>query len=313
MTDRKILQENSLFGYEPKSLPYLLCQMNLLLHGLDAPKIDSGNALRFKLSEIGEKDRFEVILTNPPLGGEEEKGVQGNFPEDKQTRGSAAVSPTNHAASSSTADAGGTPRPSRCCCPERDSATCIRWWGHPGQTGERIETDQAWRVSASELLINNCNLDRKNPRAKEDITHLPPEQLLESIWQKEQRIAEIIGKIKPPPLQEERRAVARIEELAGKIGSAQAFRKAAVVHWAPTARKIVVRLHVAVRAVDPDEPWINVPASMDLDVRRNDIQDGHSKTVTRKELISSLLIQHDVRGTLPDVNEGFCVVGRIQA
>jgi hypothetical protein len=228
VTDRKILQENSLFGYEPKSLPYLLCQMNLLLHGLDAPKIDSGNALRFKLSEIGEKDRFEVILTNPPFGGEEEKGVQGNFPEDKQTRGSAAVSPTNHAASSSTADAGGTPRPSRCCCPERDSATCIRWWGHPGQTGERIETDQAWRVSASELLINNCNLDRKNPRAKEDITHLPPEQLLESIWQKEQRIAEIIGKIKPPPLQEERRAVARIEELAGKIGSAQAFRKAAV-------------------------------------------------------------------------------------
>jgi type I restriction enzyme M protein len=83
--DRKVLQEKSLFGYEPKSLPYLLCQMNLLLHGLDAPRVDSGNALRFKLSEIGEKDRFDVILTNPPFGGEEEKGVQGNFPDDKQT------------------------------------------------------------------------------------------------------------------------------------------------------------------------------------------------------------------------------------
>jgi type I restriction enzyme M protein len=59
--------------------------MNLLLHGLDAPEIDPLNALRFKLSEIGEKDRVDVILTNPPFGGEEEKGVQGNFPEDRQT------------------------------------------------------------------------------------------------------------------------------------------------------------------------------------------------------------------------------------
>ena len=83
--DRKILQERSLLGGEPKPLPYLLCQMNLLLHGLDAPQIDSGNSLRHKLSEIGEKDRVDVILTNPPFGGEEEKGIQGNFPEDKQT------------------------------------------------------------------------------------------------------------------------------------------------------------------------------------------------------------------------------------
>jgi type I restriction enzyme M protein len=83
--DRKRLQEKSLYGGEPKSLPYLLCQMNLLLHGLDAPQIDSGNSLRFKLSEIGEKERVDVILTNPPFGGEEEKGIQGNFPDDKQT------------------------------------------------------------------------------------------------------------------------------------------------------------------------------------------------------------------------------------
>jgi len=85
VTDRKRLQSESIFGCEPKPLPYLLGQMNLLLHGLDAPQIDSGNALRFKLSEIGEKDRVDVILTNPPFGGEEEKGIQGNFPEDRQT------------------------------------------------------------------------------------------------------------------------------------------------------------------------------------------------------------------------------------
>ncbi len=83
--ERKVLQESSLSGCEPKSLPYLLCQMNLLLHGLDAPRIDPGNALRFKLSEIGEKERVDIVLTNPPFGGEEEKGIQGNFPEDRQT------------------------------------------------------------------------------------------------------------------------------------------------------------------------------------------------------------------------------------
>ena len=82
---RRRLQEESIFGGEPKSLPYLLCQMNLLLHGLDAPHIDPGNSLRFKLAEIGEKDRVDVIVTNPPFGGEEEKGIQGNFPEDRQT------------------------------------------------------------------------------------------------------------------------------------------------------------------------------------------------------------------------------------
>src|SRR2546427_1282466 len=59
--------------------------MNLLLHGLDAPQIDPGNALGHKLSAIGEKDRVDVILTNPPFGGEEEKGIQGNFSEDRQT------------------------------------------------------------------------------------------------------------------------------------------------------------------------------------------------------------------------------------
>ncbi len=85
VADRKRLQTQTIFGCEPKSLPYLLCQMNLLLHGLDAPQIDPSNALRFKLTEIGEKDRVDVIVTNPPFGGEEEKGIQDNFPPDRQT------------------------------------------------------------------------------------------------------------------------------------------------------------------------------------------------------------------------------------
>ncbi len=83
--DHKKLQKNSMLGIEAKPLPYLLCQMNLLLHGLEYPNIDPNNALRFPLREIGDKERVNVIMTNPPFGGEEERGILSNFPEDKQT------------------------------------------------------------------------------------------------------------------------------------------------------------------------------------------------------------------------------------
>jgi type I restriction enzyme M protein len=83
--DYERLQRETLYGVEPKSLPYLLCQVNLLLHGLDFPQIDPLNALRFPLREMGDKDRVDVIVTNPPFGGEEERGILSNFPEDKQT------------------------------------------------------------------------------------------------------------------------------------------------------------------------------------------------------------------------------------
>lgn len=83
--DRETLQQRSIFGCEAKPLPFLLANMNLLLHGLDSPDIDPLNALRFPLKEIGDSDRYDVILTNPPFGGEEERGILGNFPEDMQT------------------------------------------------------------------------------------------------------------------------------------------------------------------------------------------------------------------------------------
>jgi type I restriction enzyme M protein len=83
--DYERLQRSTFHGVEAKTLPYLLCQMNLLLHGLEYPDIDPGNALRVPIREIGRKDRVDVIMTNPPFGGEEERGILSNFPEDKQT------------------------------------------------------------------------------------------------------------------------------------------------------------------------------------------------------------------------------------
>ncbi|MDE2751887.1 MAG: N-6 DNA methylase [Gemmatimonadota bacterium] len=82
---RRVLQRETLLGCEAKSLPFLLVQLNLLLHGLHTPRIDPGNALRFRLSEIGEGQRVNVILTNPPFGGEEEAGILRNFPKDGRT------------------------------------------------------------------------------------------------------------------------------------------------------------------------------------------------------------------------------------
>jgi type I restriction enzyme M protein len=83
--DAEWLQTQALHGVEKKPLPYLLGTMNLILHGVDAPNIRRGNALIKPLREIGEDDRYGVIVTNPPFGGEEEPGIQDNFPEATRT------------------------------------------------------------------------------------------------------------------------------------------------------------------------------------------------------------------------------------
>lgn len=261
--DREVLQKGSIFGGEAKPLPYLMAQMNLLLHGLDAPKIDAGNSLRFPLREMGDKDRVDVILTNPPFGGEEERGIQNNFPIDKQTSETALLflqlimrklrrhpkpGRAGIVVPNGTLFAGGvaarvkeellkefnlhtvvrlpngvfapyTSIPTNLLFFDRSGPTeevwyyeqplpegrknytktkpmryeefadCLAWWK------DREENERAWKVSAEEILANGCNLDVKNPHSKEELEHLPPEELVENILKKEQRIAEIMGDI----------------------------------------------------------------------------------------------------------------------
>jgi len=83
--ERETLQRRSIIGQEAKPLSYMLGQMNLLLHGLEHPDIRYGNTLAVKLSEIGDGERVDVILSNPPFGGEEETSIRQNFPADLQT------------------------------------------------------------------------------------------------------------------------------------------------------------------------------------------------------------------------------------
>ena len=261
--DHKTLQEKSILGGEAKSLPYLLSQMNLLLHGLESPHIEYGNSLAVPLKEIGDKDRVDIILTNPPFGGEEERGILANFPEDKQTAETAllflqlimrklrrhpkpgragvvvpngtlfgdgvcarikeellknfnlhtivrlpngvfapyTIIPTNllfFDRSGPTKEIWYYQQP----LPEgrknytktqplqlEEFKPCLAWWK------KRKENERAWKVSAEEILANGCNLDRKNPSGKEDITHFPPEELVAGILLKERRIAEIMIEI----------------------------------------------------------------------------------------------------------------------
>jgi len=262
---RNQLQERSLFGCEAKPLPFLLCQMNLLLHGLDAPQIDPLNALRFKLTEIGEKERVDVILTNPPFGGEEEQGIQGNFPEDKQTAETALLflqlimrklRRQNGNARASVIvpdkvlfDGGVTARireelvkefnlhtiirlpvgvfapyaktistnilffdrtgPTRetwffeHLIPDgrktytktrpidfEDFAPCLDWWK------KREETEQAWLAKVETIASKGFNLDIKNPHGFEELTHRPPEELVQGIDENMRNAREVLTQLR---------------------------------------------------------------------------------------------------------------------
>ena len=74
------LQTRTLYGKEKKSLAYVIAIMNMILHGIEAPNIIHTNTLSENLADIQDKDRFDVVLANPPFGGKERKEVQQNFP-----------------------------------------------------------------------------------------------------------------------------------------------------------------------------------------------------------------------------------------
>ena len=76
----RTLQTRTFYGKEKKSLAYVIATMNMILHGIDAPNIVHTNTLAENLSDVQEKDRFDVILANPPFGGKERAEVQQNFP-----------------------------------------------------------------------------------------------------------------------------------------------------------------------------------------------------------------------------------------
>lgn len=79
-SDLKTLQTRTFYGKEKKSLAYVIAIMNMILHGIEAPNIVHTNTLAENISEIQDKDRYDIVLANPPFGGKERKEVQQNFP-----------------------------------------------------------------------------------------------------------------------------------------------------------------------------------------------------------------------------------------
>jgi type I restriction enzyme M protein len=78
--DLVTLQTRTFYGKEKKSLAYVIAIMNMILHGIETPNIIHTNTLTENLADIQEKDRYDVVLANPPFGGKERKEVQQNFP-----------------------------------------------------------------------------------------------------------------------------------------------------------------------------------------------------------------------------------------
>ena len=75
----KIIQENTFYGKEKKNLAYVIGIMNMILHGIEAPNIIHTNTLGENIRDIQEKNRYHIILANPPFGGKERKEIQQNF------------------------------------------------------------------------------------------------------------------------------------------------------------------------------------------------------------------------------------------
>lgn len=79
-SDNETLQTRTFYGKEKKSLAYIIGIMNMILHGIEAPNIQHVNTLAENVSDLQDKDRYDVVLANPPFGGKERGEVQNNFP-----------------------------------------------------------------------------------------------------------------------------------------------------------------------------------------------------------------------------------------
>ena len=255
--DEEKLQQ-SIHGVEKKALPHMLCTTNMILHGIDTPTlIEHDNMLsRRAYKDYGEKDRVNVIVTNPPFGGMEEDGVENQFPATYRTRETADLFMTlvikllkNNGRAAVVLPDGflfgegmktrlkedllekcnlhtivrlpngvfnpytgiktnilfftkkpeseqpGTqqvwfyehPYPEGVTSynktkPMRfeEYETEIAWWGDEKDGfKDRVQTEQAWKVSIDDIKARNYNLDIKNPHVSEQISHDPEELLAE--------------------------------------------------------------------------------------------------------------------------------------
>lgn len=262
----ELLMQQALRAVEKKPLPHMLCVTNMLLHGVEDPSfVRHDNTLARPYISWEQKDRVDIILTNPPFGGREEDGIETNFPKHLQTRetadlflaliirllkkdGRAAVvlpdgslfgdgvkarlkeqlmeecnlhtivrlpnsvfRPYASIGTNLLFFEKGTPTTDiwfyEHRVPEGQKAYsmtkpirmehlqgCIDWWGGKEREG-RVETPQAWKVSAEEVQARGYDLDFKNPHSVAD-DHGDPEALLADLALAEAETADLRDRLK---------------------------------------------------------------------------------------------------------------------
>ncbi len=273
-SDDDVILVNSIHGVEKKALPHMLCTTNMILHGIDTPtQIEHSNMLsRRPYKDYGEKDRVDIIVTNPPFGGMEEDGVENQFPANFRTRetadlfmalvikllkngGRAAVvlpdgfmfgegmktrlkehlltecnlhtvvrlpnsvfAPYTGIKTNILFFEKGTPtkdvwyyevplpagikafnktKPMKL----EDFAACADWWGEgkrqsvKAKRKNRVENEQAWKVTRDEIIARNYNLNIPNPHVGEQISH-DPDELLATYAQQQQQIQGLRDQLK---------------------------------------------------------------------------------------------------------------------
>ena len=258
----------SIHGVDKKSLPYMLCITNMILHGIDTPNnIKHDNTLSRPLRDYTNKDRVKVIVTNPPFGGMEEDGIENNFPATFRTRetadlfmtliihrlkdqGRAAVvlpdgfffgegmktrlkeklleecnlhtivrlpngvfNPYTGIKTNLLFFIKGQPTPHiwyyEHPYPEgvksynktkpmrfEEFQPEIDWWGSEADGfAERVETEQAWKVTIDDIKARNYNLDIKNPHVAKPVNH-DPDKLLKKYAKQQQEISRLRDQLK---------------------------------------------------------------------------------------------------------------------
>jgi type I restriction enzyme M protein len=255
--DHEQLQRETFFGNEKKPVPALLGVMNMVLHGILAPNIRRRNTLEENIREVSE--HFNMVLTNPPFGGKENKQVQQNFPvKSQQTellflehvmkklkpegrcgmvvpegtlfRGDAFTTVKKDLLENFNLHSI-VSLPAGVFLPYAGVKTNLMFFDRTGPTREiwyyellpppengkytkgkpvrdehfvdcrakfrtREISAQSWVVPAEEIAKRGFDLTAKNPNRPVEAQHRPPEELVESILKREQRIAELMAEIK---------------------------------------------------------------------------------------------------------------------
>jgi len=257
---REIIDE-SLYGVEKKSLPYLLCMTNLLLHDINEPKIEHKNSLEKNVRDYEDDDKFDIIIMNPPYGGTEKREIQNNFPSELRSsetadlfmieilyrlneNGKAGVILPDGFLNGSGNKAKIREKlvnecnlhtiirlPNSVFKPYATVATNILFFDKTQPTNEiwyyehkvpngikgysktkpiefeefkkelswwnnRIENENAWKISIDEIKSNDFNLDIKNPNNKEEIKEYSIQELIDDIVKNQNEITNILSEIK---------------------------------------------------------------------------------------------------------------------